>query len=84
MKFTDGKRKVEIEILARNHPNENYYDWTADFYNIGGLEYDAAEEQYKVNDIEYLIEQAKDWKEKRGDFLYDEGEEEREIYIYEY
>ena len=48
--FTDGTKTVSIWM-----ENVNGVEWSADFYDVGGLEYDEEAEAYKVESIEYLI-----------------------------
>lgn len=61
--FTDGTKMVSIWM-----ENVNGVEWSADFYDVGGLEYDEEAEAYKVESIEYLIDQAKDYMAGIGDF----------------
>lgn len=65
--FTDGTKTVSIWM-----ENVNGVEWSADFYDVGGLEYDEEAEAYKVESIEYLIDQAKDYMAGIGDF-YESG-----------
>lgn len=70
MKLTDGKRTVEITIQEWNG-EEWEPDWSADFFNAGKLADDETGASI-VEDVDYCIEQAMDWKYSRGDFA-DEG-----------
>lgn len=70
--FTDGTKTVSIWM-----ENVNGVEWSADFYDVGGLEYDEEAEAYKVESIEYLIDQAKDYMSGIGDF-YESGAKEGE------
>ena len=70
--FTDGTKTVSIWM-----ENVNGVEWSADFYDVGGLEYDEEAEAYQVESIEYLIDQAKDYMAWIGDF-YEAGAKEGE------
>lgn len=65
-RFTDGTKTIELEMRVWNGFD---YDpaFEDEFFDVGGLEYDANEDAYIVEDVEYLIEQAMDWKYGRGD-----------------
>ena len=41
-------------------------DWSQDFFEIGGLQYDEEHEAYIVQDTEYCLDQAFDWKEEEN------------------
>jgi hypothetical protein len=56
MKLTDGKKTVEIELIGKND-----IDWSEEFFETGALEYDEAQDTYKVDDVQYCIEQATDY-----------------------
>lgn len=45
--------------------------WEADFYEVGSLPYDEETGAYTVMDVDYLIEQAMDWKNGTGDYIDD-------------
>ena len=63
MKITDGKRTVEIRMMVWE--NNNYSpDWAEDFFNAGLLNYDEDTDAYTVADINYCIEQAREWAEE--------------------
>lgn len=67
MKLYDGKKMVNIEM---NNWTDNGYtpDWSIDFFEAGSLEYNEDMEAYLVEDVDYCIEQAMDWKNADGDF----------------
>lgn len=67
MKLYDGKKMVNIEM---NNWTGNGYtpDWSIDFFEAGGLEYNEDMDAYMVEDVDYCIEQAMDWKNADGDF----------------
>ena len=54
---------------------------------MGGLPYDAETDTYTVDDVEYLVEQAEDWRNGVGDYQdYYEGEpghtpEDRGVFV---
>lgn len=74
--FTDGKRLLKIKMYECEGENRKP-DFENDFFEVGGLEYDEEKNAYIVKDMEYLIEQAEDWKNGVGDYRRDEEEEER-------
>lgn len=76
MKFTDGKRTVEIRMYGINGA-----EWSNDFFNGGhGCEYDEEKEAYIVNDVDYCIEAAEDCVNHRGDY-YDEIEPSEDEHV---
>ena len=65
MIMTDGRRTVEIEM--RTWDGNNYSpDWSVDFFSVP---YDEEKEMYVVEDVDYCIEQAEDWKNGIGDYV---------------
>lgn len=70
-KLTDGKRTVGITL--REWRDEQWTpDWSGDFFQAGGLKIaDGTDDVYVVEDVDYCIDQACDWKNSRGDY-YDE------------
>ena len=72
-RFYDGKRLVEITMRDwDNRYNTPTLDWSNDFFEVGGLEYDEDIGAYLVEDVEYLIDAADDWMNGTGEFY---GEE---------
>lgn len=69
-----GNRMVEITMTTWTG-NGYTPDWSNDFFSVGVLKYDEDLEAYEVEDIDYCIERAEDWKNKEGDFY---GEEDVE------
>ena len=67
-RLTDGKITAEITMNTW-HGNGYTPDWSHDFFAVGGMEYDEETDAYKVEDVEYCIEQAHDWQNAIGDFL---------------
>ncbi len=73
IRLTDGKKTILIEMRVWKDGNYSP-DWSHDFFEVGLLPYNEEQESYIVEDIEYCIEQALDWKrEKRT----------REVWVYE-
>lgn len=66
MKLTDGKKVVEIRMQVWDG-NGYEPDWSQDFFEAGGLPTDDATGASVVDDVDYCIEQAQDWANKRGD-----------------
>ena len=83
--FTDDGKTV-VQIGLYEHSVDSIFqrvDFSCDFYEVGSLPYNEEIGAYVVDDVEYLIEQAEDWLNQRGDFRDDvvpEGKE-REIRI---
>ena len=73
-RLVSGNRIVEITMQTWTG-TEYTPDWSNDFFNVGVLKYDKDLEAYEVEDIDYCIDQAEDWKNKEGDFY---GEEDVE------
>lgn len=79
----DGNKTVDIQLISWNG-HEWTSDWSEDFFAVGELEYNEELESYKVEDVDYCIEQANDWKLNRGDYEEDNYEEDsREVIIEE-
>ena len=76
----DGKKIAEITMTTWNGSGWTP-DWSNDFFKVGGLEYDAEQDAYKVKDVDYCIEQAEDWKNSEGDFCDDELNENNEVFV---
>lgn len=73
-RLVSGNRIVEVTMNTWD--GEKYTpDWSNDFFMVGSLRYDVDLEAYEVDDIDYCIEQAEDWKNKVGDYY---GEEDVE------
>lgn len=72
VRLVSGNRIVEITMQTWTG-TEYTPDWSNDFFGVGALKYDKDLEAYEVEDIDYCIEQAEDWKNKEGDFY---GEED--------
>lgn len=71
--FTDHKRTVSIELKNWDETSHNWSpDWSADFYEVGGLVVAAATNDgvhvYEVEDIDYLLDYAGDMLKGVGDF----------------
>lgn len=82
MKLTDGRKTVEIRLCVWE--NGGYTpDWSEDFFNAGALQYDEDRDAYIVNDVNYCINQAQDWKDSTGDFSCDEPDENRAVFVEE-
>jgi hypothetical protein len=71
MKLTDGTHTVEIEMLTWDDDKKQYIgdDYAPYFFDDAGFFRDADDEPvWSVEDVNYCIEQAKDWEKCRGDF----------------
>ena len=67
MRLFDGKKMADI--VMNTWDGSSYTpDWSIDFFDTGNLQYDEDMEAYLVQDVDYCIEQANDWKNADGDF----------------
>ena len=86
MKLTDGKKTVSISMMTWENDNLSP-DWSQDFFEAGALPYDEESGCFTVPEVDYCIDQARDWKYCRGDF-YDDAEYttpyERCVFVDEY
>ena len=72
-KLYDDHKQVTIQMFEYdNRDNTRRPDWENDFFNVGSLDYDEERDAYKVYDVDYCIEQAKDWETSTGDYAMDE------------
>ncbi len=81
-KLTDGKRTVNIELKVWEG-NGYSPDWSDDFFNVGLLPYDREADTFTVDDVEYCLEQAYDWKYSVGDYCDDIPNENNEVFVEE-
>lgn len=82
MKITDGKKTVNIEMKVWQG-NGYSPDWSIDFFNAGSLKYNDEIDIYIVDDVDYCIEQAQDWKNSIGDYSMDKFNNNNEIFVEE-
>lgn len=70
--LTDGNKTAEI-IMHTWDGTQYGPDFSDDFFIVGGLPETFIFDRvaYMVDDVEYCIEQARDWEAKRGDYFYD-------------
>ncbi len=73
-RLTDGNRTVEISLMERIGSNWTP-DFSAEFFEVGGLEENYDADAYIVDDVDYCIGQAYDWASGSGDF-YDDSLED--------
>lgn len=65
MKMTDGKRTIEILIHRWNGSGYDP-DFSADYFDAGGLPYDEETDTYTVEDVDYCIDMAENGGEGEG------------------
>ena len=82
MKITDGKKTVEIRMIVWDGSSYGP-DWSLDFFEAGGFPYNSETDTYTVNDVDYCIEQAEDWRDSKGDFAEDEPNENNMVFVEE-
>ena len=77
----DGKKIAEITM---NTWTGNGYtpDFSLDFFEVGVLPYDEKRDAYVVDDVDYCIEYAMDWKDSKGDFHDDEPNLDNNVDVY--
>lgn len=80
MKLTDGKKTVEIRMMIWEG-NGYSPDWSLDFFEAGGLPYNDETDTYTVQDVDYCIEQAYDWRDSKGDFQSEEPNENNAVFV---
>ena len=61
-KLTDGKRTVEIRMMVWLG-TQYAPDWSNDFFGVGLLPMND-DGAYIVDDVEYCIDQAREWSEE--------------------
>jgi hypothetical protein len=83
MRITDGKKTVDIKMTVWNGTGYGP-EWTADFIEAGSLPYDESTDTYTVDDVDYIIDQACDWKNSTGDFRDDVPNPNNAVLIDEY
>ena len=67
MFLTDGVKTVRIRMYRSDGMNLSP-DFSLDFFSAGGLDYNDNTGVYRVQDVDYCVEQAMDCKYGRGDF----------------
>ncbi len=72
-KYFDGVNGLIIEMKENGS-----LDFSADFFNVSNLVYDADTDIYMVSSVNNLVESAEDWKNFAGDFR-DDVPAEREV-----
>lgn len=65
MKMTDGHKTITITMQEWNGSGYGP-DFSQDFFE--GARYDYEQECYVVQDVDYCVDQALDYKNGRGDF----------------
>ena len=77
----DGRKIAEITM---NTWTGNGYtpDFSLDFFEVGALPYDEKRDAYVVDDVDYCIEYAMDWKDSKGDFHDDEPNPDNNVDVY--
>lgn len=80
MKVIDKSgRKAEIEICKWELTGWGA-DMSEDIFDAGTLEYIEEEEAYEIDDCDYLLECANDWKNGKGDYSMEGSHEDAEIF----
>lgn len=66
-RLTDRTKTVEITMTVWEY-GQHSPDFSGEFFEIGGLDYDDELDAYIVKDVDYCVEQAHDWQKAEGDF----------------
>ena len=82
MKITDGKKTVSIRMMVWEGSGYSP-DLSQDFFDAGSLPYDDETDTYTVEDVDYCIEQAMEWKETNTGFLGDIATENNAVFVEE-
>ena len=78
-RFVDVTGKV-ADITMNTWTGNGYTpDFSADFFEVGGLHYIEELDAHEVEDVDYCIEQANDWKDGTGDYYTDENTDDRNV-----
>lgn len=81
MRMTDGTKTIEITMCTFDGINRSP-DFSHEFFEAP---YDEEADAYRVQDVDYCIERANDWRDGVGDFYDPEAEEddraERMVYV---
>lgn len=67
MKLYDMSKMVDIQMSSWTGSGYTP-DWSIDFFEAGNLRHDETTDIYMVEDVDYCIEQAEDWRNAEGDF----------------
>lgn len=70
MKMTDGKKTVSIQMKSW-YGNRWNPDCSPEFFDAPSLMYDEESDCSVVEDVDYCIDQAQDWKNCEGDYAED-------------
>ena len=63
-RFTDYNTILELEMRFFDDKTSRWSpDWSADFYDVGNLEYDEDLDAYIVDDNQYLVEVGLQWQD---------------------
>lgn len=65
MKMTDGKRTIDIRMKVWNGSGYDP-DWSIDFFDAGSLPRNE-DGVYVVDDVDYCIDQAREWEAEDED-----------------
>lgn len=69
-RLTDGNKTIEVTLKVWDG-NGYTPDWSEDFYGVGMLPYDEAANAYRVDNVDWCVDAAEDWRLCRGDFADD-------------
>lgn len=79
MKLSDGKKTIDIKLQIWNGTGYGP-DISNDFFEAGCLPYNEENDTYTVDDVDYCIDYANDWKNGTGDF-YEDDIDNRYVFI---
>ena len=76
-RITDGRKVVEITMYEIDETGRRLPDWSNEFFEIGGLPLDEEKDAYIVDDVDYCIDQAMEWKDAQGEWAEGTSAEQR-------
>lgn len=86
-RMTDGHKTAEITMEYFDEAQQRWIDIAEDFFADGQLhETVDGTDTIIVDDVDYCIDQARDWENGRGDYCYDDittedGDSARSVYV---
>ena len=80
-RLTDGRKIAEITMNVWDGTGYTP-DFSLDFFEVGALPYDEKMDAYVVDDVDYCVEYAMDWKNSKGDFYDDEPNPDNNVDVY--
>lgn len=80
-RFTDGYKTVGIH-MAHRYGSGYDSDYSADFFEVGGLRFDEGRDAYEVFSVEYLIGMLVDYLDGVGDFIGTKANDNEYVWVF--